>query len=294
MGTAAREGRSRSPALFVFLSTSPPLTLTMKTTFQSSLTAAQAMRARAQETGAAARRELPRMTLHRKGGTMNTRPIILAIVIGAGLLLPGTTGCGEQGTAGGDRIVLPAPVTEGGMPLVEAIAQRRSVRSYTDEPLTREQISQIAWAAQGITEPTRGFRAAPSAGALYPLEIYFVTGDGVFHYLPQGHALERLQADDRRMALAQAASNQRHVGEAALDIVIAAVFERTERKYGERARTYVYMEAGHVAQNVHLQAVALELASCPVGALREESVREVLGLPARQVPMYIVTVGHAR
>ncbi|MBN1460658.1 MAG: SagB/ThcOx family dehydrogenase [Armatimonadetes bacterium] len=210
------------------------------------------------------------------------------------MLLPGTIGCGQEGTAGGDQIVLPAPTTEGGRSLVEAIAARRSVRSYTDKALTLEQISQLAWAAQGITEPRRGFRAAPSAGALYPLELYLLTKDGVFHYLPQGHALERLQADDRRMALAQAASDQRHVGEAALDIVIAAVFERTERKYGERARTYVYMEAGHVAQNVHLQAVALGLASCPVGALREKAVREVLRLPADHVPIYLVTVGHER
>jgi len=204
-------------------------------------------------------------------------------------------GCGQTGADGepaGKAIALPAPATAGGMSLSEAMAKRRSVREFGTDALTLDEIAQLAWAAQGITEAGRGLRTAPSAGALYPLELYLVTKDGLFHYLPQGHKLIQLSDADRRGDLSKAALGQSSVAQAALDIVIAGVFSRAEAKYGERARQYVYIEAGHVGQNIHLQAVALGLGSVSVGAFRDQAVSEALRLPADQTPLYIIPVGH--
>ncbi len=220
-------------------------------------------------------------------------------ILTAGLLISATLGCGEagspnsaQGNPSGKEIVLPPPVTTGGMSLAEAISKRRSVRHFTSEPLTIEQISQLAWAAQGITDPATGHRAAPSAGATYPLELYLLTKDGVFHYLPQGHKLVRLSDRDRRDDLSKAALGQSSVSQAPLDIVIAAVFSRTEAKYKDRARQYVYLEAGHAAENIVLQGVALGLGSVTVGAFRDQAVSEVLELPSDQTPLSVIPVGH--
>ena len=199
--------------------------------------------------------------------------IISALVVG--VLLPGTLGCGQDNALGepsGKEISLPAPATAGGMSLAEAIAKRRSVRDFRSEPLTLAQISQLAWAAQGITDPAGGRRAAPSAGAKYPLELYLLTKEGQFHYVPQGHKLIQVSGRDRREDLSKAALGQTSVAQAPLDIVIAAVFARTEEKYGERARQYVYLEAGHVAENIVLQGVALNLGSLTVGAFRDQAV----------------------
>jgi SagB-type dehydrogenase family enzyme len=220
--------------------------------------------------------------------------LIVVCVLIAGVLIPGTVGCGQggEGEPRGKEIALPAPATTGGMSFTEAAAKRRSVREFAPGALSLEQISQLAWAAQGITEPTRGLRTAPSAGALYPLELYLLTEEGVFHYLPQGHKLIQLSDADRRGDLSKAALGQSSVAQAALDIVIAGVFSRTEAKYGERARQYVYIEAGHVGQNIHLQAVALGLGSVSVGAFRDQAVSEALGLPGDQTPLYVIPVGH--
>ena len=164
---------------------------------------------------------------------MKTRLLILCVLVTAGLTLPGTVGCGQGASGNGAEVSLPPPTTTGGMGVAEAIAKRRSVREFTKEDLTIEQISQLAWAAQGITEPQRGLRAAPSAGALYPLELYLFTKDGVFHYLPKGHKLEQIGTRDRRHELSLAALGQSSVASAALDFVITAVFARTQAKYGE-------------------------------------------------------------
>jgi SagB-type dehydrogenase family enzyme len=180
------------------------------------------------------------------------------------------------------------------MSVEEALARRRSVRSFAARDLTEEQISQLAWAAQGVTEPRMGLRTAPSAGALYPLEIYLVKKDGVFHYIPEGHELAQISSADVRGRLAEAALGQSSVREAPLDIVIAAVYERTSSKYGSRAERYVHIEAGHAAQNLHLQAVALGLASVPVGAFDDNAVSKTLGLPPEERPLYIIPVGNPR
>lgn len=193
-----------------------------------------------------------------------------------------------------ERIALPEPIEFSAITVEEAIAERRSIRDFINQPLDDEVISRLLWSAQGITDPARGLRAAPSAGATYPLEVYLVDHRGVFRYLPEGHELEKVLSDDRRSALANAALGQRMIEEAPASLVIAAVPARTARRYGEeRARRYVYLEAGHAAQNIHLQAVALGLGSVPIGAFRDQQVQQALGMPEDHEPLYIIPVGHS-
>ena len=194
------------------------------------------------------------------------------------------------------EVQLPPPVTKGKVSVEEAIARRRSQRSFDNKELTPDEVSQLLWAGQGITERRGGhnFRSAPSAGALYPMEIYALTKDGLYHYLPQTHALEVLREGDLRSDLCSASHGQGSVGEAALDIVICAVYERVTSKYGERGKRYTDFEAGHIAQNIHLQAVALGLASVPVGAFSDERVKGLFNLPKDEAPLYIIPVGHAK
>lgn len=178
------------------------------------------------------------------------------------------------------------------MSLEETLKGRRSKRRFISRELTWEQISQLLWAAQGITGKAYEFRTAPSAGGTYPLEIYLVTSEGVYHYHPEGHELEQVAEGDVRPQLSRAALGQRFVERVPVDIVIAAVYERTERIYGRRAARYIYMEVGHVAQNIHLQAVALGVGSVPVGAFEDEQVAKVLSLPENRKPLYIIPVGY--
>jgi len=176
--------------------------------------------------------------------------------------------------------------------LEEVLSQRRSVRQFTEESLTLEEVGQLLWAAQGITEPAN-YRTAPSAGALYPLEIYAVTEEGAFHYVPKGHQLAIQRKGEVQADLFMAALQQEAVKEAPLVIVIAAVYARTSQKYGEmRSPRYVHLEAGHAAQNVLLQAVSLGLGAVPIGAFEDEKVKEALGLPDDQQPLYLIPVGH--
>jgi SagB-type dehydrogenase family enzyme len=190
-----------------------------------------------------------------------------------------------------DQITLPSPRQTGDMPLEEVIGARRSVREFAGQELSWEEIAQLLWAAQGETDP-RGLRAAPSAGALYPLEIYVALPDGVYHYLPQGHTIERVTDRDVREDLWQAGLKQEALRQAPAVFVVTAVYERTEAKYGERAERYVHLEAGHAAQNLLLQAVALDLGAVPVGAFYDDQVVDVLGLPSDHRPLYLVPVGH--
>ncbi|MEW6685199.1 MAG: SagB/ThcOx family dehydrogenase [Candidatus Edwardsbacteria bacterium] len=191
-------------------------------------------------------------------------------------------------------ITLPKPVTKGTVSLEECLLKRRSKRAYRVQDLTLEQISQLCWATQGITETVGGFRTAPSAGATYPLELYLVKSDGLFHYLPEGHKLEKVKAGDFRKSLCSAALGQRFVAEAPVDFVITAIYERTTARYRQRGIRYVDIEVGHAAQNLHLQAVALGLGSVPVGAFDDDAVSEILSLPKEEKPLYIIPVGYIR
>lgn len=191
----------------------------------------------------------------------------------------------------GTTITLPKPNYDGLVLLEKAIATRRSHREFSPQPLTFEQIGQLAWAAQG-QEPGKKYRTAPSAGATYPLELFVVTGDGLFQYLPAKHALEKLTDQDLRAVLASAAWGQGFAEEAPVTFIFAAEFSRTTRRYGERGVRYVYMEAGHAAQNVHLQAESLGLGSVAVGAFDDDAVSRVLSLPKILEPIYMVVVGY--
>ncbi len=191
-------------------------------------------------------------------------------------------------------IDLPEPSLTGEVSLEEAIAHRRSVRSFTDEHLTMAQVGQLLWAAQGITEPNRGLRAAPSAMALYPLEIYAVTPEGTYHYLPDGHRVERTAEGDLREPLSAACRGQASVREAAVDLVIAGVFARMQEKFGDKAVPVTLLEVGHVTENVLLQAVAMGLGGVPVGGQLPDQVAQVLSLPEGWTPVYVVPVGHPK
>jgi SagB-type dehydrogenase family enzyme len=189
-------------------------------------------------------------------------------------------------------LTMPEPEAGGDVSLEETLAARRSVRSYTDDPLSLEEISQLMWAAQGLTEPGGAGRTAPSAGGTYPLEIYVATHGGVYHYLPRGHTLEVVDDTDVRESLAAAALDQEWVATAAAVVVITAVFSRTEQRYGARATRYVHLEAGHAAQNILLQAVALDLGAVPVGAFDDDRVRAAVHAGADHEPLYLIPVGH--
>ncbi len=190
-----------------------------------------------------------------------------------------------------ETLDLPSPRATGDVSLEETLARRRSVRQYTNEQLTPEDISQLLWAAQGITCDWGG-RTAPSAGALYPLEVYVATPEGLCHYLPDGHRVEALAGEDLRPALARAGLDQDAIQDAPAVFVIAAVYARTAGKYGDRAERYVKLEAGHVGQNLLLQAVALGLGGVPIGAFHDDQVQRALDLPADHEPLYLIPVGH--
>jgi len=192
-----------------------------------------------------------------------------------------------------EEMALPEPRLMGEISLEEALTQRRSVRSLTDEELTLEEISQLLWAAQGLTADWGG-RTAPSAGALYPLEVYVATADGLYHYVAQRHKVIIESQDDLRPKLWEAGLKQDAIREAPAVFVITAIYERTAQKYGGRAERYVKLEAGHACQNILLQAVALDLGAVPIGAFYDDQVQATLSLPPDHEPLYIIPVGHPR
>jgi SagB-type dehydrogenase family enzyme len=193
-------------------------------------------------------------------------------------------------------INLPETRLDSDFSIEKALNERRSVRDYTKEALTIAEISQLLWAAQGITSP-EGYRTAPSAGGTYPLEIYLASGNvqdidsGVYRYDPEEHALQKMLDGDLRGRLSEAALDQAWIREGAADIIIAAEYERTAERYGDRAERYVHMEAGHAAQNIYLQAAALNLGTVSVGAFNDSKVQKVLNLPIEHKPLYIMPVG---
>jgi SagB-type dehydrogenase family enzyme len=196
----------------------------------------------------------------------------------------------------GEVIKLPTPSYNSSTSIEQALRQRRSIREYKDEPLTLNELSQLLWAAQGITA-SPNYRTAPSAGALYPLEIYVISGEvedlpaGVYKYLPHEHGLGKIAAGDRRAALSRAALSQDFVRQAPVVLGITAIFERTTVKYGQRGIQYVHMEVGSAAQNVYLQAESLNLGTVFIGAFYDDEVKEVLDLEEPEVPLCLLPVG---
>ena len=197
------------------------------------------------------------------------------------------------------QIYLPSPSQKGSMSLEEAITRRRSVRRFTSKPISQSQLSQILWAAQGISDTSEKYRTVPSAGATYPLEVFVVCGKdtiegingGIYHYHIARHSLTLHHKEDIRLELARAALNQEFIYEAPVDIVICALYERTTLGYGNRGERYVHIEVGHAGQNIYLQAEALGLATVAIGAFNDEQVRKVLLLDKQYKPIYIMPLG---
>ena len=195
-----------------------------------------------------------------------------------------------------ESISLPEPSYESNFSLEEALLKRRSTREYSGEPLTLDEISQILWAAQGITHEKR-LRTAPSAGGLYPLELYVVVGDvegietGIYRYIPNENILLKIVDGDKRSNITDAALGQEWVENAAINIVITAIYERTTVKYGDRGIRYAHIEVGHTAQNICLQATALNLGVVTVGAFHDDKVIHILNLSQDEKPVYIISIG---
>ncbi|MGB8952550.1 MAG: SagB/ThcOx family dehydrogenase [Candidatus Aminicenantales bacterium] len=198
------------------------------------------------------------------------------------------------------KVKLEPPETEGGMPLWEAMIKRRSIRNYTEGSLTKEMLSQMLWASQGITKKAGGFglRAAPSAGALYPVETYLgifrVDGisPGIYQYSVQVHALEPIRGGHFGASFAKASLDQDFIASANVLFIWTAVFERSKRRYRERTYRYVYLDAGHIAQNLALAAVALGLGTCQIGALYDDEINALIGVDGvKESVIYMTSVG---
>ena len=211
-------------------------------------------------------------------------------------LLIGITLCFMPAAHSSDTINLPAPRLDSDYSIERAIEHRRSIRNYNDESLLLSEASQLLWSAQGLTDD-EGLRAAPSAGALYPLELYLVAGNvqdlkpGIYRYLPEAHQLHRIKYGDMRNDLAVAAYQQHWMAGSAAILVFAAIAEMTTGKYGERGIRYIHIEVGHSAQNVFLQAQSLGLAAAVIGAFDDDEAGRILDLRAGEQVLYMMPVG---
>ncbi|OGS21809.1 MAG: hypothetical protein A2252_06535 [Elusimicrobia bacterium RIFOXYA2_FULL_39_19] len=193
-----------------------------------------------------------------------------------------------------DLISLPLPVLKSSTSLEECILKRRSVRQFKNKDLTLEQISQLLWAGQGITDTKNKLKSAPSAGALYPIDLYVVTSKGVFSYTADGHKIARTLRADLRQGLSNACQGQTFIAEAGITIIITATLSKTTWRYGEKGIRFASLEAGHVAQNILLQAVPLKLNAIPVGQFNDKEVKALLELPTEQLPIYIIPIGYQK
>jgi len=215
-------------------------------------------------------------------------------ILGIALVCFASLCLGQRRSRTPQKIVrLTKPTLTGTVSFEEALAKRRSVRLFANKPLESEQIGQLAWAGQGITEKQRGLRTAPSAGETYPIELYFATEEGLFVYRPAEHSLEQTSDKDIRTSLATAASMQESVAMAGCDIIVAGSVRKLSTQFRNKARTFMLLEAGHVAQNILLQAACLDLGSVPVGVFTSaKQVSRACRLPAGFEPLYIICVGH--
>ena len=225
----------------------------------------------------------------RKGSALRrTAAIALAVFAGGEVDAPRSA---ANPSSTPERRALPSPQREGGASLASVLASRRSVRELGTRELDDRELGQLLWAAQGVTD---GHRAAPSAGALYPLTVRVVDARGVWRYVPAGHVVIRESAVDLRGAVAAASDGQEAVRTAPATLVITAEIAVTARKYGKRAERFATLEAGHAAQNVLLTATGLGLGAVPVGWFEDDKVRRALGLASDVTPLYLIPVGPLR
>jgi len=197
-------------------------------------------------------------------------------------------------------ILLPEVIKKGRISVEEAIAERRTIRDFNDSPISMAQLSSLCWAAQGTTQEGGFKRAAPSAGALYPIFLYVAVGDGtiegieagVYKYITKGHGLKKVLDGDKRGAIARASLEQTWMRHAAVSFVITVDYDRITPKYGKRGIPYAHYEAGHVAQNIMLEAVALGLGAGIVGAFSDEAVARESGIAENELPLLALPVGH--
>jgi SagB-type dehydrogenase family enzyme len=195
------------------------------------------------------------------------------------------------------EIFLPSP-SFSGIPLEEALKERRSARIFSNDSLSLKELSQLLFAGQGITEPLSGFRTAPSAGARYPMQMYVVpnriegAGCGIYRYVPQGHKLVLAREGEFSGEVRDASYGQGHVGNAAAVFIITAVPEKTAAIYGEDAERFVHIEAGHIAQNILLESVSLGLASSPIGSIYPDQLDSIIGINGTgETSVYVVIAG---
>ncbi|MCS7286458.1 MAG: SagB/ThcOx family dehydrogenase [Anaerolineae bacterium] len=197
-------------------------------------------------------------------------------------------------------IPLPKPVPIGKMSVEEALEKRRSIRDYSREPLSLQELSLLLHLTDGITlwRYGIGFRTAPSAGALYPIEIYLVINrveglkPGIYHYNVRAHTLELLKEGDFRQEMVNYCLGQEMPGTAAVTFILTAMFQRIRWKYRERAYRYILLEGGHIGQNIYLGATAMGLGACAIGAFLDDPVNSLIGIDGkREAVIYILTVG---
>ena len=194
------------------------------------------------------------------------------------------------------RIKLPETQTVGTVSVEEALTKRRSTREYAEAGLTLSEAGQLLWSAYGVTSP-EGFRTAPSAMTLYPLEFYLsatlVDGlsPGIYQYVPTSHELKKVGDESKREELYAASFEQTALAGAPAILIITGSYDRTKEKFGESGPDYVHMDLGHAAQNVHMQAVSLNLGTVVIAAFRREEVKRTVGLPEEETPLYMMPVG---
>lgn len=196
-----------------------------------------------------------------------------------------------------ELIALPKPSTRGNVSIEETLASRRSIRSYADRPLSLQVLSQILWSAQGISESSKKYRTAPSAGATFPLELYILIDKvdtlqpGIYQYQPLEHSIKLIHRGDFKTPIREKAARQGSISQAPFTLIFCADYDKIRPRYRERSERYVFMEIGHAAQNVHLQCEALNLGTVCIGAFDDEALPKVLKLPEANVPYYMMPVG---
>jgi len=202
-------------------------------------------------------------------------------------------GSGVDSLAAGDTLSLPEVKVFGTVSVEEVLSARRSVREFKEEDVTLAQVAQLFWPAQGVTDTSekRRFRTAPSAGSLYPLQVYAVWNGSVWQYLPKTHTAVLKTKDITRFDLAKGCRSPAVIQSAPVCFIITGNYSHTGRIYEDRGERYVNIEVGHAAQNLLLQAVALGLGSVPVGSVKEAELKTLMGLPEEETPLYILPVG---